>query len=145
MKSNYTVLKEPTETITPFTQIIRWLILNNVGWKTFSTFFWKDQMIINFANASSHKCFVRVFEQLDQKWLGRPIHFLFLSKIHKLCFKNSSCKLLSLNNSTNSSWAWQVCGLLKFQWCMICGSNFFWIKFHSSLLLKLSMKLLTLV
>jgi len=41
----------------------------------------------------------------------------------KLYFENSSCKRLSLNNSANSSWAWQVRVFLKFQLCMVCGSN----------------------
>jgi len=40
------------------------------------------------------------------------------------CFENSSCKLLWLNNSAKSCWAWHVCGLLKFLWCVACGSNF---------------------
>jgi len=52
-----------------------------------------------------------VYEWLDQKWLG--IHFLFLCKNHKFCFKNSSFKLLLFDNSANLSWAWQVCGPLK--------------------------------
>jgi len=57
---------------------------------------------------------LRVYEWLDQKWLG--IHFLFLSK--KLGLKIpvvNSCLL----KTTNSSLAWQVCGLLKYQLCFI--------------------------
>ena len=71
-----------------------------------------------------------LYEWLDQKWLR--IYFLFLSKNHKLCFGNSSCKHLLSNNSTNSCWAWRACGLLKFQLWVGCWSNFFWIKFQST-------------
>jgi len=53
---------------------------------------------------------------------------VLIRKWHKLCFENSSCKLLPFNNCANSSWAWQVCGLLKFQLCMVCVSNVSWIK-----------------
>jgi len=56
----------------------------------------------------------------------------------KLCFENSSCKRLSFNNSANSSWAWQVYNLLKFQLCISPESK-------SKALLKLCVKLLTLV
>jgi len=52
------------------------------------------------------------------------IHFLFLSKddinsVFKIPVAN-----LSSNNLANSSWVWQACGLLKFQLCIVCGSNF---------------------
>jgi len=73
---------------------------------------------------------LRVYERLDEKWLES--HFLFLSKNHKLYFEDSCYKLLSFNNSANSSWAWQVCDFLKFELCVVYGSNFFWIKFQST-------------
>ena len=61
-------------------------------------------------------------------WMARSeitgIHFMFLSKIDKRCFENSSCKLMSYKNSANSSQAWQACRLLKFQLRMVCGSTF---------------------
>jgi len=48
----------------------------------------------------------RVYKWVVQKELGRPIHFFFLCKIHiKSFFENSNCKLLSLDNSANCSWA----------------------------------------
>jgi len=71
-----------------------------------------------------------VYECLDQKWL--TIQFLFLPKNDMNCFENSSCKRLSFNNSASSSWARQVCALLKFQLCLICGSSFSWIKVQSA-------------
>jgi len=37
-----------------------------------------------------------------------------------------------INNSVNSSWAWLVCCLVKFQLCMVCGSNFSGIKVQSA-------------
>jgi len=73
---------------------------------------------------------LRVYEWLNQKWLG--VRLLFLSKNDINCFKNSSCKLLWFNNSTNLSWAWKVCGLLKFPLCVVCGSNFSWFKVQST-------------
>jgi len=62
-------------------------------------------LIINFYNTTFNMLCkrLRVYEWLDQKWLG--IRFLFLSKYHKLCFEYSSCKPLSFNNSAISSWA----------------------------------------
>jgi len=53
---------------------------------------------------------------------------VLIQRWHKLCFENSSCKLLLSYKSSNSSWVWQVCGLLKFQMCIVCGPNFSWIK-----------------
>ena len=50
----------------------------------------------------------------------------------KLCFENYSYKRFSFNNSANSSRTWQVCDLLKFQLCMVCGSNFSSIKVQSA-------------
>jgi len=60
----------------------------------------------------------------------------FLVPIQKCHGLNSVLKILvanvcRLNNSASSSWAWQVCGLLKFQLCMVYGSNF-WIKIQSA-------------
>ena len=124
-----------------FTQINHsWTDKGNAGRRTFLTFFKKNRIldwmiIINFENTASHKYLVQTFksyEWLDQKWLN--IHFLFLFKNDiqaKLCFENSSCKRLPFNDSANSSWAWQVCALLTFQLCMVCGSSF-WIKVKSA-------------
>ena len=72
--------------LTIFIQIIHSSIdTNNPRWRTFLAFFKKDcfldLMIINFENIASHKYIakvLRVYEWLDQKWVG--IHFLFLSK-----------------------------------------------------------------
>ena len=57
-----------------------------------------------------------VYKQLDQKWLD--IRFLFLSK-----------KDMNLNPWHSRTWILGIARvlLLKFQLCMICGSNFFWV------------------
>jgi len=84
---------------------------------------------------------LRGYERLDQKWLG--IHFLFLSK-HDI---NSVLKIPAANffglNLANSSWVWQVCRLLKYQLCVVCGSNFSSIKIQSTS--EIVFKALTLV
>ena len=76
---------------------------------------------------------LRVNEWLKSVMSGHSF-LVLMQKWHrpKLCYENSSCKLLSFNNSTNLSWAWQVCGLLKFQLYMVCVINFSWIKIHST-------------
>jgi len=78
-------------------------------------------MIINFENAASHKYFAQNAESLRIARSDMTGHsfLVLIQKWHKLCFGNSSCKLLSFNNCSNSSLPWQVCGLLKFQLCVI--------------------------
>jgi len=71
---------------------------------------------------------IEIKEWLDQKC--QHSFLVLIQKWHKLCFENSICKRLSFNKSVNSSWAWQVCGIPKFQWWMVCGSN--WIKVQSA-------------
>ena len=68
---------------------------------------------------------------------------VLIQKWHKAkLFWKFQCKRLSFNNPVNSSWAWQVCALLKFQlWWFVDPAS----ESKSKVLLKLSMKLLTLV
>ena len=114
------------------------LIHDNEGKRTFSTFFKKDRFlvltIINFEIVASHKYVVQNSKSLWMAKSEKTGHsfLVLIQKWHKLCFENSSCKLLSFNNSTNLSWAWQVSGFRTFQLCMFCGSNFSWIKVQST-------------
>ena len=114
----------------------------------YSQFFKKDWfvelMIINFEIAASHKYVVQKAESL---WVARSemtghAFLVLIDDINSL-LKIPVAKLLSSNNSANSSWAWQVRRLLKFQLCMVCGSIF--LESKSKVLLKLCMKLSTLV
>ena len=117
--------------------IIRRLIQDNAGRRTFLTFSKKDLfldlMILSILRIPHHTNILcknlRVYEWLDQKW---QISCSYPKMTWaKLCFENSSCKCLSFNNTANASWTWQVFALLKFQLCMVCGSNF-WIKVKSA-------------
>jgi len=98
-----------------FKQIIHsYLNKRQGGRRTFSTFFKKDRfldmMIVNVEHACSHKHVVRTAKSLQMARSEMTGHsFLVLIQNHRLCFENSSCKLLSFNISANSTWAWQVC------------------------------------
>jgi len=72
----------------------------------------------------------KVWEFMNGKKSRNDWTFIFV--LIKKCFENSSCKRLSFNNSANSSCAWQVCVLLKFRLCVVCGCNFSWIKVKSA-------------
>jgi len=93
------------------------LIQDNAGQRIFSTFF-KDRClsILRMQLHTNILCKrLRVHE-----WLNQITGHSFLALIKKMtnCFENSICKLLSFNHH-NSSLAWQVCGFLKFQLCII--------------------------
>jgi len=113
---------------------MRRLIQDNARWRTFSIFFktnwFLDLMITDFENTASHKHLVQKAKRLWMAWSEITGHsfFVLIEKWHKLCFENSSSKLLSSNNFANSSWAWQVCRLPKYQLCVVCWSNFSWIE-----------------
>ena len=107
--------------------------------RTFSTFFKKDRFsdltIINFENASSHQYVVRKAKssRMAKSEITWHSFLVLIQKWHSV-LKNCSCKLLSFNNSTNSSWAVGMAGVspLKFQLCMVCGSNLSWIEVQSA-------------
>ena len=110
---------------------IRSLVHDNVGWRTFSTFFkmigvctWWLSILRMLLHTNMLCKSLRVCGQLYHKWLG--IHFLYLPRndINSV-LKSLVCKFLSFlqihptSNSANTSWARQVCSLLKFQLCII--------------------------
>jgi len=70
---------------------------------------------------------------------------VLIKKSHSLCFENSSCKLLSFNDSENSFWSYN--GRCVASW----NSNCVWFagptfpESNSKVLLKLCMTLSTLV
>jgi len=78
---------------------------------------------------------------MDRSEMTRYSLLVLIKKWHKLCFENSSCKCLSFKNSTNSSWAWQVYVLLKFQLCIVCEIPKFFV-WSFQLTLRLLTKLL---
>ena len=61
--------------------------------------------IINFENAASHKYVVQKGKGLwtTRSEMSGHWFLVLIQKWHKLCFENSGCKLLSFNNSANSS------------------------------------------
>jgi len=90
--------------------------------------------IVNFQNTASHKFLVQNSKSLwmSTSELTEHSFLVLIQKWHKLCFENSGCKFLSFYKSTNSSLAGHVCGLLKFLLCMVCRSNFSWIKVQNA-------------
>jgi len=108
----------------------------NAGRRTFSTFFRKDRYldllsILRMPVHTNMSCKRAKFWTTRSEMTGHSF-LVLIQKLHKLCFENSSCKLSSFNNSENTPWAKQVCRLLKFQLCMICGSNVSWIKVRNA-------------
>jgi len=64
-------------------------------------------MIINFENSATHQYVVQTAKTIKMarsEMTGNS--FLVIKKLHKQYFEKSSCKLLSFNICTDSSWAY---------------------------------------
>jgi len=112
------------------------LMQNYTRRRTFSTFFKKDRIWIwplSILRMPLHIQTCRAKKAKSLRMARSEItgySFLDLIQNDKRCFENSSCKLMS--NSENSFKAWKAFRHLKFQFCMVCGSNFSWIKVLSA-------------
>jgi len=94
--------------------------------------------VINFENRPtvSHKYLVQKSKSLWKAGSEMTEHsfLVLIKKWHKLCFENSSCKLLALNNhklilGMADVWPPKISIVYG---SLICGSNFCWIKVQSA-------------
>ena len=112
------------------------LIQDKAGRSTFLKDRFFNLMITNFEDTASHKYIVKSLWMARSEMTEHSFRW-FSSKNDINNSVNSSwawqeCAPPPFNNSANSSWAWQVRCLMKFQLCMVCRSNFSGIKVQSA-------------
>jgi len=87
------------------------MIQDNSGRRASSTVSKEDRffdlLVVIFENAALHKYVVQKGKSLSRASSERVGYsfLVLIQKSHKVCFENRSSKLLSLDKSANSSWA----------------------------------------